>query len=240
MPVNSHSFCNTRAPTPARRLRHRTSFDMLEKSRRPHCHQWGELMPGNPRRTFSAWIARPESIIGICAIIVSVVAVGVSAYEARIQREWQRAAVWPYIQLGRSFYYTDPDAAPDARRWTLTLNAENVGVGPAQVRDFHVTVDGKPQATWGAAMRALLRAEEEISYGQSTILGTIVPAQRNVQMFQYVDQPLAEKLYREMDERLVFSACFCSVFDECWQTTSTQTHADNVESCVADETSFKE
>jgi len=48
-----------------------------------------------------------------------------------------------------------------------------------------VTVDGKPQPTWGAAM----------------ILGTIVPAQRNVEMFQYVDQPYAEKLYNEMDRR---------------------------------------
>jgi hypothetical protein len=55
----------------------------------------------------------------------------VSAYEAHIQREWQRAAVWPFVQLSRSFYYSDADAPPDQRKWTLTLNAENAGVGPA-------------------------------------------------------------------------------------------------------------
>jgi hypothetical protein len=196
-------------------------------------------MPEKRRRTFAAWIARPESIIGLCAVIVSVVAVSVAAYEARIQREWQRAAVWPYIQLGRSFYYTDPDATPEAREWTLTISAENVGVGPAHVKDFHVTVDGKPQATWGDAMRALLGTKDEIRYGQSTILGTIVPAQRNIQMFQYVNQPYAEKLYAEMG-RLEFSACFCSVFDECWQTSSKKTHAEEVKQCAPDERSFTE
>jgi hypothetical protein len=196
-------------------------------------------MSEDQRRGFVAWIVRPESFIGICAIIVSVVAVVVAAYEARIQREWQRAAVWPYVQLGRSYYYTDPNDPPDARKWTLTLNAENAGVGPAQVRDFHVTVDGKPQPTWGAAMQALLGTEEEIQYGESTILGTILPPERNIHMFQYVNQPNAEKLYREMD-RLDFSACFCSVFDECWKTSFKETHAEKVGRCVPDADSFKE
>lgn len=129
--------------------------------------------------------------------------------------------------------------APEERKWTLTINAENVGVGPAHVRDFHVTVDGKPQATWGDAMRALLRSDEEIVYGQSTILGTIVPAQRNVQLFMYVNQPNAARLYREMD-RMTYTACFCSVFDECWRTSSKSTRAESVEACIASRDSFSE
>ena len=196
-------------------------------------------MAANRHKTFGAWLGRPESMIGLCAVVVSVVAVMVAAYEARIQRQWQRAALWPYVQLGRSFYYTDSGAAPGAREWRLTLNAENVGVGPAHIMDFHVTVDGKPQANWGDAMRALLRSKEEIRYGQSTILGTIVPPQRNVQMFQYVNQPNGEKLYREMD-RLDFSACFCSVFHECWITTNKKPDAEAVESCGVDADSFTE
>jgi len=197
------------------------------------------VVPENRRSGFASWISRPESIIGLCAVIVSVVAVTISAYEAHIQREFQRAAVWPYIQLGRSFQSTNSTVAPDARGWKLTLNAENVGVGPAHVRDFHVTVDGKPQPTWKAAMRALLRSNEDVQYGQSTIVGIIVPPQRNVQMFQYVDQPNAEKIYREMD-RLTYTACFCSVFDECWETTSKDTPAKKVDHCIPDKDSFRE
>ena len=88
-------------------------------------------------------------------------------------------------------------------------------------------------------MRALLRSNEEIRYSQSTILGSIMPAQRNVQMFQYVLQPYAEKLYNEMD-RLAFTACFCSVFDDCWTTTSKDTPGEPVDRCTADATYFRE
>jgi hypothetical protein len=196
-------------------------------------------MSRNRRRTFGAWIARPESIIGICAVIVSVVAVAVAAYEARLERRWQRAAVWPHIQLDRSYYQADSNSTSDARGRTLTLNAENVGVGPAHIRDFHVTVDGKPQATWGAMMQALLGTAEEIQYGQSTILGTILPPQRRIELLQLSSQPHSDRIYGEMN-RLEFLACFCSVFDECWQTSYRVTQAQKVEHCTPDENSFKE
>jgi hypothetical protein len=84
-----------------------------------------------------------------------------------------------------------------------------------------------------------LRSNAGIRNGQSTILGTIVPAQRNAQMFQYVDQPYAEKLYNEMD-RLAFTASFCSVFDDCWTTTSKDTPGEPVDRCTADATFFRE
>src|SRR5215470_19880581 len=126
------------------------------------------MQEDNPK-SFLSWLSRPEAIIGLCAVVVSVIAVFVAAYEALIQREWQRAAVWPYVQLSRSFYYTQDDVPPEQRKWTLTLNAENAGVGPAQVRDFRVTVDGKPQHTWREAMQALLGTQDDIQYGESTV-----------------------------------------------------------------------
>jgi len=46
-------------------------------------------------------------------------------------------------------------------------------------------------------------------------------------MFQCIDQARAERLFKEMD-RLTYSACFCSVFDECWVTNSRETHAEKI------------
>ena len=54
-----------------------------------------------------------------------------------------------------------------------------------------------------------------------------ISTQRNIQMFQYIDQARAERLFKEMD-RLTYSACFCSVFDECWVTNSRETHAEKI------------
>lgn len=197
-------------------------------------------MSEHSAKSFLAWLSRPEAIIGLCAVVVSVIAVFVSAYEAIIQRDWQRAAVWPYVQLSRSYYYTDPDVPPDQRKWTLTLNAENAGVGPAQVRDFKVTVDGKPQHTWREAIQTLLGTKEDIQYGDSTINGMIISAGQTVRMFQYVNQPNSEQIYKAM-ERLDFFACFCSVFNECWRTSYRSTaRAEPVESCRNDADSFQE
>jgi len=197
------------------------------------------MQEDNPK-SFLSWLSRPEAIIGLCAVVVSVIAVFVAAYEALIQREWQRAAVWPYVQLSRSFYYTQDDVPPEQRKWTLTLNAENAGVGPAQVRDFRVTVDGKPQHTWREAIQTMLGNKDDIQYGESTINGMIIPAGKSVQMFQYVNRPNAEQIYKEM-ERLDFSACFCSVFNECWWTSyRSSATAEPTEKCQKNADSFEE
>ncbi|GJL91022.1 hypothetical protein [Hyphococcus sp.] len=188
--------------------------------------------------SFLRWLSKPEAIIGLSAVFVSVVAVGVSAYEATIIRASQRASVWPNIQLSRSMFYTDLENG--AREWTLTFNAENVGVGPALIKDFRVTVDGAPYTTWGAAINAILGDDEEIAYGQSSINRTTVPVGRAVQMFQYRDAAKASQIYNAMDG-LEFIACYCSVFDQCWTSSFNSEEVGlPVKSCKADGDSFAE
>ncbi len=195
--------------------------------------------PGETKGGFLRWLSKPEAIIGLCAVVVSVVAVFISAYEARIERDWQRAAVWPFVQLSRSNYFSED--TPGERRWVLMLNAENVGVGPALIKDFHVTVDGKPHADWQSAMQALLKTEETIDYGESTVNGAILPAERMYRMFELHDSALAEKVAEAMKGRLDFEACYCSVFGDCWETSySAFAGAREVKSCEQDENSFKQ
>jgi hypothetical protein len=40
--------------------------------------------------------------------------------------------------------------------------------------------------------------------------------------------------------RLDYSACFCSVFGECWVTTDKSREAEHVEACEVDKDSFTE
>lgn len=199
-------------------------------------------MAEREKGAFLRWLARPEAMIGLCAIVVSVIAVLISAYEARIQRDWQRAAVWPFVQLSRSYFYDPEDEERTGeRRWTLTLNAENVGVGPALIKDFRVTIDGKPVTTWSEVVRLLTGIEGKVDYGQSMINGAILPAERMYRMFEYRDSPNAIKLAEAMKDRLDFEACYCSVFGECWQTSYKEFDGSRVvKSCERDETSFQE
>ena len=103
----------------------------------------------------------PEMIVGVSAVFIGVCALIVSIYETRLMRQQQQAAVLPILELGRSHYVT----GADEDNWRLSLHTSNVGIGPARVLDFRVTVDGRPQLTWGEAMQALLGIDYEVRYG---------------------------------------------------------------------------
>lgn len=178
----------------------------------------------------------PEMLVGISAVVIGLCALGVSMYETSLMREEQRAAVIPIVELGRSYNISRDD--PSRNR--LSLLAMNVGIGPARVLDFTVTVDGTPQPTWDAAMRALTGSDEGISHGMSVINGRTIPPDKTVQMFQLTDMRFLEKISAET-ERLDFAACYCSVFDECWTTRySTFGSSEPVSFCERSESSFTE
>ena len=177
-------------------------------------------------------------MVGVSAILVGVCALAVSLYETRLMREEQRAAVIPLMELSRSYYQGTVDTPEKSSR--LLLQAENVGIGPARIMDFHVTVDGVPRNSWNAAMQALLDRNEPIAYGQSTINGRTIPPDRSVTMFNLSDTHLTFDIIAEFD-RLDFEACFCSIFNECWTTSySTFGGSEPVEICQRDDNSFME
>jgi len=181
---------------------------------------------------------QPEMLVGISAVIIGLCALGVSLYETSLMREEQRAAVMPLLELSRSYYW-QPGESPETEP-RLLLHAENVGIGPARVLNFQVTVDGDPQPTWEAAIRQLLALQEPVSYGQSTINGRTIPPDRSVTMMDLNDTELTGQIVAEFD-RLDFEACFCSIFDECWTTSySTFGVANSVESCERSDNSFVE
>jgi len=142
------------------------------------------------------------------------------------------------MELSRSYnLQTDESSGDKSRLW---LQAQNVGIGPARVVDFRVTVDGVSHPTWDAALRALIKLDSSISYGQSPINGRIIPADRLVTMMNLNDGELAEEILSEFD-RLDFEACFCSIFDECWTTSySAFGAASPVASCQRSDDSFIE
>ena len=177
-------------------------------------------------------------LVGISAVVIGVCALGVSLYETSLMREEQRAAVIPLVELSRSYYLEEGEDGSENLR--LIFNLENVGIGPARIQDFRVTVDGEPQPTWRAAMNTLLGEDVTATYVQSTINGRTIPVDRRVSMFDLRDSSIAQRMLAEF-ERLDFAACYCSVFDECWQTSyRTFGAAAEVESCESSVDSFTE
>lgn len=179
-----------------------------------------------------------EMLVGVSAVFIGVCALLVSLYETSLMRAEQRSAVMPLLELGRSYFVNNLEE--DADKWRLSLIAENVGIGPARVQDFVVSVDGEPVPTWRVAFQKLLGRDVRIRYGQSTINGRTIPAERRITMFDLSSTELASEIMGTFD-RLEFKACFCSVFDECWTTSySTFGKVEPVQQCVPSDASFNE
>ena len=180
----------------------------------------------------------PEMLVGLSAVIIGVCALGVSLYETSLMREEQRAAVMPLLELARSYNLPGPDD-PESRS-RLLIHAENVGIGPALVQDFRVSVDGKNFETWGKAFGEIIGRTEEVLYGQSSINGRTIPPGRSVTMFELNNTELTREILAGFG-RLDFEACFCSIFDECWKTSYSRFGtSEEVEECVQTTDSFAE
>ncbi|MDX1516593.1 MAG: hypothetical protein R3288_07125 [Woeseiaceae bacterium] len=189
------------------------------------------MSDGLKRRRWSA-----EMMVGVSAVFIGLCALFVSMYEARLMREETRSEVLPILELSRSYYVSSAEADD----WRLLIQAENVGIGPARVVDFRVTVDGQPHATWASAMAALLGSPAIVQYGQSSINGRTIPPDRVVTMFDLSSTELTQSIMAEF-ERLDFEACYCSVFDECWTTSYQAWGASHpAESCARGDASFTE
>ncbi len=157
-------------------------------------------------------------LIGISAVVIGICALGVSLYETSLMRQEQRAAVMPLLELSQSFY--SEDAAKSITNFRLDLNVTNVGIGPARVSAYQVNVDGRPQDTWAHAIGALLgHGEVSFPYTKSNISGRTIPPDRSIRILSIADSASALRVEAEL-ERLEMAACYCSVFNECWITSS--------------------
>jgi two-component system, cell cycle sensor histidine kinase and response regulator CckA len=83
------------------------------------------------------WYREPETFIAVAALVVSVSAVAVGLYEARLQRTHDRAEVWPHVEIST---FVTPTGA--------SLSVDNTGLGPAIIKSVVVTVDGKARSNW--------------------------------------------------------------------------------------------
>jgi len=102
--------------------------------------------------------------MAILAVIISIGAFAVSVYEARIMKDQQaimqsqqKASVWPFLEADVKFDF-------DSSRSTAILDIKNNGVGPARIKSFFVTIDGKrveDPSSLGDFLEPLWKGDEE-------------------------------------------------------------------------------
>ena len=150
-------------------------------------------------------------IVGLSALMVSLVAVLVGVYSAYIDRAYARASVWPSIQLGRTYSLTDGNL-------NFAYLAINNGTGPAIIKTLKIS-RGETVVTQWAELIALAGVKD-VSYMQSQLNYSVIPANQRITALQTADNSLIDVLMVQ-DNVTRIEMCYCSIYDECWQVDKT-------------------
>jgi|APHM01.1.fsa_nt_gi hypothetical protein len=166
--------------------------------------------------SFSQWLAEPQTMIGLSAVLLSLCGLFVSIYETRLMRQEQWASVWPRVSATFSAH-TNSD--------TVKIGVRNSGIGPARIRAARIEHEGEREASWQDLLESVgqpgaskdfggLLNKQVLSPGEDEVIFTTVSdsSKRSPMGFP----PLAQEIW---DGGVDLVLCYCSVYDECWITT---------------------
>ena len=166
-----------------------------------------------------------DRIMSVSAIVAAIAAVLVAAYEARINREYQRISVWPRIQQSNSFAGAD----------TYQRIVSNVGVGPALIRSVQVNVDGVARRNWSDVIHALIGKPAPGHIYSALHAGYVVLPNKDMTVLKIPPGEDAQKFWEQTQTpRLSIRICYSSLFDECWVSDSLADQPVPVAECRSD------
>lgn len=176
-------------------------------------------MENNEQRV---WYKRADMIVGLSALLVSLVAVIVGVYSAYVDRAYARSSVWPSVQIYRSYYKENEQGD-----WNYSYLILNNGTGPALIKSVQIKLDKQNLKNWSELRVGT--GIDQANYSQSQLNKSVIPANQRIVFFQTSDEKLINGL-NSIDEKLQFEVCYCSIYDECWQVNRSSV-TEEVEKC---------
>lgn len=184
--------------------------------------------PQDPKRTGHRWL---DLTVALSALLISAVSIYVAYSSNQSMERIARASSWPFIELGSG-------NAADSGAPELSFGVANVGTGPAQLYKFDIEVDDKPLPPGTHLLTRLLQAccnDEFVAAttragGQVAAMGSEMSSPMDERFIAPTTEVLALRwpqteenaaLWAALDHarqsgRITMSACYCSVFNDCW------------------------
>lgn len=140
----------------------------------------------------------------MAAIVVSVMTMFVYIYQAKIMREQQYTAVWPYLEwmmsTGQGF----------------SIRVMNKGVGPAIIKSTSFKLDGKPVNGVNELLIGLFGNIDSLSRSEEEINNRVIAPGEQLEIFNIFDGPATRKIDKSIYTRIEYEICYCSIYEECW------------------------
>lgn len=167
-----------------------------------------------------------DSIIAVCALLISCLAVVTSVYQTWVFRDQTRvihdqyaATIWPYLNINDT---TDVSGVGRSAKVSLIeVSLTNDGLGPALIRDAQLFVDSRPIPRWNDLRDLIDRAERraggKISHAQMSAIDasmTIRPGDSR-QVFS-VALSKGVPVQQFLEHNVQMNVCYCSLNGQCW------------------------
>ncbi|MCC5928701.1 MAG: hypothetical protein JJU28_05590 [Cyclobacteriaceae bacterium] len=149
---------------------------------------------------------KPEMFIAVFAIFISLSTLFVYIYQSSLMKQQQQMSVWPYLSYGPSWGYD-----------YFRLNLINKGIGPAIVKSFEISYDGKKLENIHELMLLVpdsLRSE----YMYSALWpGMVIMAGEEVSMFKTTDPKTVQYIVENLiNDKIYMDICYSSVYGDTW------------------------
>jgi len=154
------------------------------------------------------WYKKAEMLIGVSALLVSLVALVVGVYSAYLDRAFARASVWPKVEIHSIYSSTQKK---------LVYRVTNVGTGPALIKSAKVTYKSKAVKDWDEL--SILLGHENRAFSSEHISSRVLPTLKTIDAIVTEDENFAED-FRNAQQDISIDICYCSVFDQCWLTNN--------------------
>lgn len=193
--------------------------------------------------------ADANTLLGVAALLTSVIAVLVAWDESRVLRQAYRTAFTPILEVRMDVMQAEDQprlASGEGRVNELAFRVRNVGPGVAELRSATLTSEGEPIGDWdafsGALLAPILARDARVEGGQAA---GFVEADASATLIRltWPDSQIANVPLRQTDwtakrEAVTAEVCYCSLFDECWTARAGRTRPEPVRECPEGDAPF--
>jgi hypothetical protein len=148
-----------------------------------------------------------NSVLPICALLISAVACAASLYQLRMAMSSISAQTWPYVTIG--WRHTNDETG---------IVVDNDGLGPAIIRDVVLTVDGQDQHDAISALRQIISITDAGIELDALTRGVVIRAGKSLNLFIVRGASWANQL-RSAQNRVNLEICYCSILGRCWSNS---------------------
>lgn len=149
--------------------------------------------------------------MSLIAMVVSVGALLVSVYEARIMNAQQETSVWPYLEVKSGI-------KTDSEKVVISTRLINKGVGPSLIRktDLYLKILDLEMSEYDKTIQSLMKempANEFRGLSLNADFKGVLSPGEEVLLYELSLGSSTSDYWKYVPE---FDLCYCSIYNECW------------------------